>query len=178
MSIFKGTKKGKGGSLTEKLVFYTGSEYDYCSHDSLREKMSEHKGIDNSEKLQKMWLFKRPLSEWQRTQLVWNHQFVVVDSPGWYWSLERKGETLLLQRNVKYTVVKDYEEGCPRYAPVVEIKHGYCKGTMKDLIEFLYREGELKTNYDWVFNNCKTFANSVFNEFVVEGTVERAFNFL
>lgn len=125
-----------------------------------------------------MWLFKRPLSEWQRTQLVWNHQFVVVDSPGWYWSLEREGETLLLQRNVRYTVVKDYEEGCPRYAPVVEIKHGYCKGTMKDLIEFLYRKEELKTNYDWVFNNCKTFANSVFNEFVVEGTVERAFNFL
>lgn len=53
MSIFKGTKKGKGGSLTEKLVFYTGSEHDYCSHDSRREKMSEHKGIDNSERLQK-----------------------------------------------------------------------------------------------------------------------------
>ena len=57
-----------------------------------------------------MWLFKRPLSEWQRTQLVWNHQFVVIDLPGWYWSLEREGETPLLQRNVKYTVVKDYED--------------------------------------------------------------------
>lgn len=58
MSIFKGTKKGKGGSLTEKLVFHTGSEYDYCSHDSLREKMSEHKGIENSEKLQKCGFLK------------------------------------------------------------------------------------------------------------------------
>ena len=90
MSIFKGTKKGKGGSLTEKLVFYTGSEYDYFSHDSLREKMSEHKGIDHSEKLQKMWLFQRPLSEWQRTQLVWNHQFVVIDLPGWYCPLRER----------------------------------------------------------------------------------------
>ena len=34
-------------------------------------------------------------------------------------------------------------------------------------IEFLHRKEELKNEYDWVINNCKTFANSVFDEFVV-----------
>ena len=167
MSKFKDTKATKGGNWTEALVFYTGSETHHFSHYRLTEEMSAHEGIDGSEILQKMWLYKRPLSEWQLTQLVCNHQFVVIDSSLWYWSIERDSEKLLLQRNKQLPVVKDYEEGCPRSKPVVEIKHGDCRGTMKGLIEFLHRKKELKNKYDWVFNNCKTFANSVFDEFEV-----------
>ena len=167
MSKFKDTKATKGGNWTEALVFHTGSETHHFSHYRLTEEMSAHEGIDRSEILQKMWLYKRPLTEWQLTQLVCNHQFVVIDSSRWYWSIERDSEKLLLQRNKRLSVVKDYEGGCPRSKPVVEIKHGDCRGTMKGLIEFLHRKEELKNEYDWVINNCKTFANSVFDEFVV-----------
>ena len=135
--------------------------------------MNEHLGIDHFEKIKKMWLYKTPLSEWQLTQLVWNHQFVVIESLQWYWSIEKNDKVILLQRNEKSTKVKDFEEGNSRKAPVVEIKHGDCKGTMKDLIEFLYSGEELKTEYHLVSSNCKSLANRVFDKFVVQGTVER-----
>ena len=167
MSKFKDTKATKGGSWTEVLVFYTGSETHHFDHYCLTEKMSAHEGIDRSEILQKMWLYKKPLMEWQLTQFVCNHQFVVIDSSRWYWSIERDSKKLLLQRNKRLSVVKDYEEGCPRSDSVVEIKRGHCRGTMEGLIEFLHYKEELKNEYHWMFNNCKTFANSVFNEFVV-----------
>ena len=35
------------------------------------------------------------------------------------------------------------------------------------MIEFLHRKEELQTKYDLVLNNCKTFANRVFNEYLV-----------
>ena len=98
--------------------------------------------------------------------MVLNHQFVVIDSPSWWWSIERNNEKLL-QRNNKLSVIEDYNEGSPRNVPVEEIKQGDCKGTMKGLIEFLHRKEELQTKYDLVLNNCKTFANRVFNEYLV-----------
>ena len=90
MSKFKDTKATKGGNWTEALVFYTGSETHHFSHYHLTEEMSAHEGIDRSEILQKMWLYKRPLTEWQLTQLVCNHQFVVIDSSRWYRDIERE----------------------------------------------------------------------------------------
>ena len=73
-------------------------------------------------------------------------------------------------------MIEDYNEGSPRNVPVEEIKQGDCKGTMKGLIEFLHRKEELQTKYDLVLNNCKIFANNVFDRFVVEGTVKRTLN--
>ena len=172
MSKFKSTKTTKGGSENGVLVFNTAPGTHHFSHDSLRQKMSLHRGIDHSEKLKEMRLYKVPLVGWQLTQVVFNHQFVVIYSSSWWWSIERDIEKILLQRSKFPSVVRNYNEGFLRKFPVVEIKRGDCKGTMKDLIEFLHCKGELKTEYDLVSNNCKTFANHVFNRFVVEGTVK------
>lgn len=178
MSKFNGTKTTKGGSENGVLVFNTGPKRRHFSHDSLRQKMSRHRGIDHAEKLNEMTLYKVPLVEWQLTQVVFNHQFVVIDSSSWWWSIERDSEKILLQRSKFPYVVRNYNEGFLRKFPVVEIKRGDCEGTMKNLIEFLHCKGELKTEYDLVNNNCKTFANNVFDTFVVEGTVKRTFNVL
>lgn len=172
MSKFKGTKTTKGGSENGVLVFNTGPGTYHYFHDSLRQKMSLHIGIDDSEKLKEMRLYKVPLVEWQLTQVVFHHQFVVIGSSSWWWSIERDSEKILLQRSKLPIVVRNYNEGFRRISPVVEIKRGDCKGTMEDLIEFLHCKGELKTEYDLVNNNCKIFANHVFNRFVVEGTVK------
>lgn len=176
MSKFKGTKTTKGGSENGVLVFNTGPGTYHYFHGSLRQKMSLHIGIDDSEKLKEMRLYKVPLVEWQLTQVVFNHQFVVIDSSSWWWSIERDSEKILLQRSKFPYVVRNYNEGFLRKFPVVEIKRGDCKGTMKNLIEFLHCKGELKTEYDLVLNNCKIFANNVFDRFVVEGTVKRTLN--
>lgn len=172
MSKFKGTKTTKGGSENGVLVFNTGPGTQHFSHDSLRQEMSLHRGIDDSEKLKEMRLYKVPLVEWQLTQVVFHHQFVVIGSSSWWWSIERDSEKILLQRSKLPIVVRNYNEGFRRISPVVEIKRGDCKGTMEDLIEFLHCKGELKTEYDLLINNCQNFANRVFNSFVVEGTVK------
>ena len=65
MSKFQGTKTIKGGSENGVLVFNTGPGTYHFSHDSLRQKMSLHRGIDHSEKLNEMRLYKVPLVEWQ-----------------------------------------------------------------------------------------------------------------
>lgn len=171
MSKFKGTKTTKGGSQNEVLVFNTGPRTYHYFHDSLRQ-MSRHRGIDHSEKLKEMRLYKVPLVEWQLTQVVFNHQFVVIGSSSWWWSIERNIDKILLQRNKLPVVVRDYNEGSCRISPVVQIKRGDCRGTMEDLIEFLHCKRELKTGYDLVTNNCQQFADRVFNRFVLEGTVK------
>ena len=178
MSKFNGTKTTKGGSENGVLVFNTGPGTYHYFHDSLRQKMSLHIGIDDSEKLKEMRLYKVPLVEWQLTQVVFHHQFVVIGSSSWWWSIERDSEKILLQRSKFPYVVRNYNEGFLRKFPVVEIKRGDCIGTMENLIEFLHYKGELKTEYNLVNNNCKTFANNVFDTFVVEGTVRRTFNVL
>ena len=178
MSKFNGTKTTKGGSENGILVFNTGPGTRRFSHDSLRQKISVHRGIDHSEKLKEMRLYKVPLVGWQLTQVVFNHQFVVIYSSSWWWSIERDIEKILLQRSKFPSVVRNYNEGFLRKFPVVEIKRGDCKGTMKNLIEFLHCKGELKTEYDFLLNNCKTLANNVFDRFVAEGTVKRTFNVL
>ena len=156
---------------TGELVFYTGSKYYHLSHGSLVEGMRGHEGIDYSEELRQMELYKTPLRDWQLTQLVLSHQFVLINSRSWWWTIERNNKHLLLQRNRKYEVVRDYNEKSRRNTPVEEIKRGDCKGTMKDLIWYLYVKKELEKKYNFVDNNCKIFANAVFDRFVVEGTV-------
>lgn len=58
MSKFNGTKTTKGGSENGVLVFNTGPGTYHYFHDSLRQKMSLHIGIDDSEKLKEMRLYK------------------------------------------------------------------------------------------------------------------------
>ena len=111
-------------------------------------------------------------SEWLATYPACLEQSV-IRSCSWWWTIERKNENLLLQRNRKYKVVRECYEGFPRNTPVNEIKCGNCKGTMNDFIEFLHRKAELKTKYDFVLSSCKIFANGVLNEFVIKRTVKR-----
>ena len=171
MSKCESKKTNNRENWTGELVFYTGSKYDHLSHGSLVEEMNGHEGIDYSEELRQMELYKTPLRDWQLTQLVLSHQFVLIDSRSWWWTIERNNKCLLLQRNRKYDVVRDYNEESLRNTPVEEIKRGDCKGTMKDLIWYLYVKKELEKKYNFVDNNCKIFANAVFDRFVVEGTV-------
>lgn len=87
--------------------------------------------------------------------------------------VENKVKRIHLQRSKSCVRVKEQEEEIRRNDPVVEIKHGDCKGTMKYLIKFVYRRNALKKAYHWMEENCKAFANRVFNEFVVKGSVVR-----
>ena len=174
----KSSNQSKGGGWERELVYSSGEFISFhLTQDFLSGKMCEFEGIDESERLKTIWLFKKPLKKGQFTQFIMNHQFIVMQTMHWYWSIEKLSDGILLQRNKKFIMVKEYREGFRRFDPVVEIKRGNCQGSMTDLIEFLYCKDELNKPYHWVEDNCKAFANRVFNVFVVKGSVERSWHF-
>lgn len=164
-----GGKGAKGGNWKNELAVEDGQRISFIlTQNSLREQLCR---LDHAEQLRKIWLFKRPLKKGQYTQIIYNHQFVVIESIQSYWSLEKNSDRLFVQKNQSFRMVVLYEpEKRPRNRPVVEIKHGDCKGTIRDLIKFLYDKNELQKKYNWIEENCKDFANRVFNEFAVPST--------
>lgn len=174
----KPNRSGKGGEWGGELVYDPGQFTSFhLTPNFLTGKMCEFEGIDAFERLQTIWLFKRPLYEGQFTQIFMNHQFVVMQTMHWYWSIEKLADRILLQKNESSFMVREYREGIRRNKPVVEIKHGTCQGSVIDLIEFLYCRDELNRPYHLVEDNCKNFANRVFDKFVLESSVVRSWRF-
>lgn len=174
----KPSRSGKGGEWRGELVYDPGQFTSFhLTPNFLTGKMCEFEGIDAFERLQTIWLFKRPLYEGQFTQIFMNHQFVVMQTMHWYWSIEKLADGILLQKNESSFMVREYREGIRRNKPVVEIKHGTCQGSVIDLIEFLYCRDELNRPYHLVEDNCKNFANRVFDKFVLESSVVRSWRF-
>lgn len=174
----KPSRSGKGGEWGGELVYDPGQFTSFhLTPNFLTGKMCEFEGIDAFERLQTIWLFKRPLFEGQFTQIFMNHQFVVMQTMHWYWSIEKLADRILLQKNESSFMVREYREGIRRNKPVVEIKHGTCQGSVIDLIEFLYCRDELNRPYHLVEDNCKKFANRVFDKFVLESSVVRSWRF-
>ena len=132
-------------------------------NNSLTEDMS--KAIDTSEEILQIWIYKCPLSKWQLTKLLLNHQFVVFETESWWWSIEKDDKRILIQRNKFPVKVKDFVNGEPRKVLVTQMSYDRGRKTIKDLIDFLYDEDELNINYDLLVNNCKDFAKRIFDEF-------------
>ena len=136
-------------SAEEWLCDNRGRGHIYLiDHDVLVQTMSLL--IDFSENILNIWVFKSPLSDWQRTQLFLNHQFVVIKTKNWWWSIEKNSEVILIQRSKHfkgYGGVLDYANNNKRKTPLIRVSSDVGQKTMKDLIEFLHEEDELnKTN--------------------------------
>ncbi len=162
------SKRGKKGEEWRNQVLFdpeaAGSTYMYTiDDDSLIENMSGL--IDANEMILQIWVYKKPLSEWQLTQMLLNHQFVVLETANWWWSVEKDGEQIRIQRSKTLSRVRDYVEQQPRITPIVEMSYDKGRKSMKDLIEFLYHKNELNKTYHWIEDNCHAFAKRVFDEF-------------
>ena len=121
--------------------------------------------IDWNEKILKIWVFKRPLFSWQLTQLVFSHQFVVIQTATWWWSIEKNTEEIVIQRSKNSEGVLAFEDSKKRSTPLRRVSSDVGQKTMKDLIEFLFRCDELNKIYFLSESNCHHFAEKVFNEF-------------
>jgi len=101
--------------------------------------------------------------------LSYCHQFVVFVTDNWYWSIEKNDKHILIQRSEGLPCVRDFRyekaERIKRNTPVVQLRFDYGRKSMKELIEFLYRENELNNKYHWIADNCQDFAKRVFDEF-------------
>lgn len=64
-------------------------------------------------------LYNDTLYKGQRTQFITNHQFVVINTTHWHWSIEKHSDKILFQRDKYRFMVSKFKEGIRRNAPVV-----------------------------------------------------------
>lgn len=106
------SKGAKRGNNWEYQVYFD-PESDKCrgrcyniSDDSLISAMSEL--IDYRENITDIWVYRCPLSAWQLTQVFFNHQFVVLETNDWWWSIEKNSKEIVIQRSKDKSWVRDY----------------------------------------------------------------------
>ena len=156
-------KHGQNWTNQVNLFDPSSSVLFIIEDNSLREVMS--KLVDTSEKILKIWIYKCPLSEWQLTNLLLNHQFVMIETKSWWWSIEKDDKKIFIQRDKCDHAVRDFVKGEPRKDCVTQMSSDQGRKTIKDLIRFLYETDELNIKYDLLENNCQDFATRIFDEF-------------
>jgi len=164
-----------GGDYTGKLYFDpeadTAKGPSYTIEDSeLREKVREL--VDSSDPILEVTILRHPLNDWQLTDLYMYHAFVIIETEKWWWSVEKNSEGVTLQRSKKKPSVEDEYRRNRRLTPITWVRKAPGRGSIIDLVDFIYRENLLANNYNFLVENCKKFAAAVFNEVSEEGTRE------
>lgn len=167
---------GGGKKKLSKLEDSVGYVFN-IAHDALQIAMGLL--IDGSENIEKIWVFKSKLDPEQDTLVAMCHQFVVIETANWYWSIEKNDKEILIQRSkfcsykykddkglitAKYGV-RDCCRRSQRLTPLRRMSSAFGRKTMRDLIKFIVENNELNKKYRWDFSNCKAFAKRVFDEF-------------
>ena len=163
----------KKGADWRSKVFYDadssgeGQTYEIADRD-LKKTMAELCVL--TEEISSVRTCKVPLSEWQLSSLLFYHEFVLFETPEWWWTIEKDGEGIHIQRSKDIENVRDRFDRKPRltgwYWKVTE-KKASCKPenptTLKNLIEWLWDWDELNRAYHVTRkNNCQDLALRVY----------------
>ena len=159
-------KKIKGGNWKYEVYFdpeadkHTGRCYT-ISDDKLRTKLA--KLVDAGEKIQKVTAYKVKLSEFQITQFLLYHMFIVFETEDWWWSIEKNDEGITIQRSKSVRAVRDKYRQTMRNSGISSIEQDGGRKSVNDLIEWLWKENELNDEYNILLSNCQHFGTKVFN---------------
>lgn len=109
---------------------------------------------------------KCPLNDSQLIQLLDNHQFVVLETDNWWYSIENS-RFIYMERSKDIDDVQCYINKIRRRTPIKKISFDSCQQlkTLGDLIHFLQKNQELNKKYDPLFSNCQAFAKRIFDKF-------------
>lgn len=112
-------------------------------------------------------VYKRPLNDSQLIQLLDNHQFVVLKTDNWWYSIEKNIRFIYMERSKYIDDVQCYIKKIRRRTPIKKISFDSCQQlkTMGDLIHFLQKNQELNKKYDPLLSNCQAFAKRIFDKF-------------
>ncbi|CAG0919740.1 unnamed protein product [Notodromas monacha] len=122
--------------------------------------------IDCDEEIREIRIYGEKLFAWQLTAFLMYHSYVVLETNQWWWSLEKNGEGITIQRSKQFDYVKRKYRRKERNGNwLIESDTG--RMTMKSLVDWLYENDELNRRYDVGDNdkNCKGFAKRVFDKF-------------
>jgi len=124
-----------------------------------------------SEEILNVWVYKTPLYDWQWTDLIMNHQFMILETVHCYWSVEKAGEGIVIQKSRDIDVVfgcYGVDDTCvARLTPITKIKENDCRGKeyyMMHFAHFLLENANMLQGYNLLSNNCKHFVAKLFDE--------------
>ena len=109
-----------------------------------------------------VWQYQCPLWQWQLTQYVFNHQFIVLKTKSTYWSLEKNSDGITIQKNTSENKVKDVIRTHQRPKNIQLIRGAELHCNADFLIYWFENAEHLKKPYNIMSSNCKDFANELF----------------
>ena len=104
-----GGKRKKGGDWTAR-VFYdsessgSGMTYTIAQNDLVE---TLEMLCDLSERIDAVRTYRTPLSNWQLTQVLFHHEFALFETHQWFWTIEKDGEGIHIQRSKEIWNVRD-----------------------------------------------------------------------
>lgn len=109
--------------------------------------------------------FKNPLSDYQVTSVVVYHLMIVFKTGSWWWSIEKQGDGITLQRSKGLQTLLDNHRGEKRNVTGKYTKTMEDRGNKRimEVIEWLKENGELNKAYHYLSTNCKEFAKRLFD---------------
>ncbi|EFX78244.1 hypothetical protein DAPPUDRAFT_320721 [Daphnia pulex] len=130
------------------------------------------KGVESlgkSDNILEVRYYTNPLYGVQVTQLVLHHAFIVFLTERAWWSIERNELGVTIQRSKKIEFVRDKFRRQDRTTDLFgsgihweKRCFGITNVTLKELLTHICREDYLNEDYDLLENNCKHFAENIY----------------
>ena len=172
------TKQGgqptKAQGIWEGCVFlYSQAAAEPSTFHQLRDLLQTLEGVVDSDltgEVIDVKTYKQPLSEQlQWTNLLLFHEFVILRTPTFYWSIEKGGDGIHIQRSDLQENVRskfNQERRISGSYWTVEVTRQPVRPrnakTARDVIEWVW-EFEVNRAYEPITNNCKDLARRVYS---------------
>ncbi|KAL4240587.1 hypothetical protein ACF0H5_001379 [Mactra antiquata] len=120
--------------------------------------------IDVEKPIHEVYIRKQRLPDSQITDIQKYHYFVLFKSEDWYWTIEKNSKYTILQKSQDESGVKAHVQGKDR-GPLYRVdgNDDIDAKELRDLLQFLYENNELKNAYDPISDNSKHFAYRVYD---------------
>lgn len=160
------SKKFTGEFWTGKVYFdphcdSDGTRVYKISDEELNSALAQY--VNPFEEILAVWLFKCKMYDWQLSSFFLHHAFIVVQTHGYFWSLEKTSSDITIQRSRYIECVRDK---CKRQnrRKVHQVDAGRSRVRMMEIVRLMCENHELKRRYHGFKENCQDFAYRIFNE--------------
>ncbi|KXJ09226.1 uncharacterized protein LOC114575902 [Exaiptasia diaphana] len=174
-----GSKQKTGKDWQSKVYFDPHADQEGPRHEISKDDLEAVAGlpftdydqvrdiIQESEVIERIWAYKCPLFSFQMTQALLYHEFIVIRTNQWWWSIEKNTQGITVQRGMELASVKDHYRRGNRNTPIEEmaVDNARQNREMRDVLEWFFFENQLNQDYHWIKDNCQVFGNKLFNEF-------------
>ena len=164
------------GTLHFNLNRENNDDWVTIHHDDLIQESKKLKLDTEPHKIRRIQVYETPLSSVQLSAKFLFHSFTIMETDSWYYSIETSKMNITMQRaKDKRLLLENFEdEKRPhtllRSGPKC-VRDASGKGTIHDLLQYLYDRNRLNLQYHLLVENCKDLAKWLFDKFNSEGKI-------